>query len=576
MTSENLDEGMDDQLNHEMRRIEAAQRVLKRKGLDFLEQLGTGNDPDKPLSVETLWQNEEFLVEVEAAIEAELAPDPGGVRRFLADFEVQIEDLDARWLLTLWWQASGTRKVDFSPLIREYQDVYSRHLLQELETLQETTDIKPLNQHRLDLWQQVAKRELVDSALAPLRTGLRQDITNHCFQHHGRDYTTSQITTMILRENPDRKSRRTAWNSLVQLSQQIVPKMRELIMQANAYWQKHGYENANAPRLQALGVNELIVREIIASIERETRPIAKLLLKEYKKCLGYEVAQWDWRFAGTKLPYSFGRPFKNGDAITCLKKTYKNLGIDVEQLPIHFAGDSAGLGVSYNAVRVPHDIIFSYGPVSGAREYFALLHALGEACYFTHIDADLPYAFRRYAPEVLGEGFAILSSWLLWEYDWLEEFTNLSPEEIVRFSQQMRNYELLKLRYSAGVVLFELDAYQILANNSDVSLDKLFENHMKTFLPILADGRWAWAPDPWLIAFSSTPFYTSNVLGLAVAANLVEYLHEKDVSLFSKETGKLFRADLVQQGASSPWWERLHQQTAKPLIPFPISWSRAW
>ncbi|MFQ5977288.1 MAG: hypothetical protein ACE5OZ_04035 [Candidatus Heimdallarchaeota archaeon] len=575
MTSEKQHEGMDDQMTHEMRRIEAAQRVLKRKGLDFLDGIRTEDDPDKYLSVLTLWQNDKFLAELEATIQAELAPDPGGIRRFLADFEAHIEDLDARWLLSLWWQSSGTRAVDFDPLIREYQSVYTTGFLQRLENMQQTSDVDPATRQRLNLWQQVAEHELVDSALASQRIELRQSIADYRFHHHKRNYTASQIENMILREEQDRKLRRKAWNSLAQLSQQLAPKMRKLLLKTNTYWQERGYMNANAPRLETLGVSEAVVRQAIANVEATTRSAAQLLLKEYESLLGYEITQWDWQFAATQLSRSFDQTFKNNRPIACLKKTYKTLRIDVEQLPIQFAGSSTDHYIRCNPVRIPHDIIFSHGPISGAREYCKLFKFLGEACYYAHISSDLPYAFRRYPPQVVTEGFARLSSWLLWEDAWLKDFANLTSDQITEFSQQMRNYELLKLRYYAGFAVFEMDAYQNLAEDPKTDLDALYTHHMESFLLMPSDDRSVWAANPRLIDPQGRPFFTKHVLGLAVAAALLEHIHEKGNCLFSKEFGRLFQSDLVRQSASSPWLEQLQQLTARMLTPFPTSWSQA-
>jgi peptidyl-dipeptidase A len=545
-------------LNEEMRHNEAFRTVLERNHLDIFF------DP-------ALWQNEQFQLELEQAIQAELEPDPGGIRRFLEDFEVYAEDLEARWRIALYWQGSGKRVVDFDPLIVEHQETYTKDLLQRLENLQEIPNVDLLTQRRLNLWRQVAESELVDSALLSQRTGLRKSIANYRFQHQGRDYIANQIITNILREEKKRNVRQEAWNSLVQRSSEIAPKMRKLMMKTNAYWQDRGYPNANTPRLQVLGVSEAVVRQVIASIEEETRSAAHSLMKEYEARLKHRIAAWDWRYAATQ-PRSFEQLFKDTDAISCLKKTYKALEIDVEHLPIQFTGISTVHGISHNAIRVPHDIIFSLGPISGAREYYTLFHVLGEACYLANIDSDLPYVYRRHAHNVLGEGFATLSSWLLWEYDWLEKFTNLAPEQIVEFSEQMRNYELLKLRYYAGFALFEIDAYHALAEDPETDLDKLYGQHRESFLLVPASDQSAWAMNPWLINLQGMPLFTNYVLGLAVAATLIEKIHEKGKSLFSEEFGRLFRSDLVRQGGFTSWLERLQQQNARPLTPFAMSW----
>ncbi|MHA2273236.1 MAG: hypothetical protein ACXACI_15335 [Candidatus Hodarchaeales archaeon] len=546
-------------LNGEMRRSEAFRAFLKRKNLDiFFDPL--------------LWQNEEFLTDIEQAIQAELEPDPGGIRRFLADFEARIEDLDARWRIALYLQSSGTREIDFESLIAEHKDIYTEELLLHFERMLEIPDVDSIIRRRLSLWRQVAESELVDSALVSQRTQLQRSIGKQRFRYKNHEYTINQIITTILREERDRKVRQKAWDSLVQYSQHLAPKMRKLMLQTNAYWEERHPLSSNAARLQALGVTETVVRQAIASIESVTRSAAQSLLQEYESLLGYKIAPWDWRFAATQLPKSFDPAFKNINTVYCLKETLKTLGINAEHLPIQFGGSSTAFGVSYSAIRVPHDIIFSHRPISGAREYYTLLHQLGKACYWAHIDADLPYAFRRYAPQILGEGFGTLSSWLLGEYDWLAKFTNLTPKESSLFSRQMKNYELLKLRYYAGFALFEIDAYHALAADPETDLDKLHGQHMETFLLMPTDDPSPWLVTNWLLNLQGIPLFTNYVLGLAVAAALFEKLHEKGQSLFSEELGKLFQSDLVRQGAATPWLERLQQQTARTLTPFAMSW----
>ncbi|MFX0116993.1 MAG: hypothetical protein ACFFB3_20770 [Candidatus Hodarchaeota archaeon] len=571
MTNNNPREGMDNQLMHEMRRIEAAQAVLKRKGLDLLDQMRTEDDVAGYQSVLALWQNEGFLAEVEATVLAELEPDPGGIRCFLADFETQIEDLDARWLLALWWQASGTRVVDFQALIGEYQSVYTEDLLQRLESMQQTPDVDSVTQRRLNVWQQAAERELVDSVLVSQRTGLRQDIASYRFHHQSRDYTASQIPTLILREEQNRELRRKAWNSLAQLSQQMAPKMRKLLLQTNAYWQEKGYVNANAPRLQALGVSESVVRQAVTNCEQASRSAAQELISAYKNLLGHELEPWDWRFAAGQMVRPFERAFEDIDAINITKQTYENLGIMIDQLPIQIMESSTTYQTKRYCVRIPHDIIFSYGPLSGYRKPFVLIRDLGKACSFTHIDEALPYPFRRYAPEVLLEGLGTLASWVLWEPDWLQEYTDLTANQVEKFVRQMKGYELLKTRHYACLALFELDAYAILAEDTDADLMGLYKQYMEQFLLLPQYKPSIWAAEPRLILHF--PYLSQYVLSLAVAANLLDYFQRRGMALFSPHFGDLLRSNLVQLGNASSWVERLQQLTARSIAPFPMSWS---
>lgn len=563
----------DEELTEEMRRIEAAQAVLKRKGLDFLEQLRTEGEMHSHLSVRALFNNEDFLKEVDAVIEAEAAPDPGGVRRFLADFAAQVESLDARWLLTLWRQTSGQSGGNFDSLLQEYGEIYTPDLLQKLESMSEIADVAPPTQRRLNLWCQVTERELIDVDLESQRMNLRQFLVNYRFQLQNESYIGSETLLKLLREEKIRELRLQAWRRLVSLSKEIEPQIRELFLETNALWQQQGYQDAFLPKLQFIGISEPIFREVITSIEMVSRPAAHAQLNQCADRLGHEVEQHDWHFLAGMAASPFKTIFNNLHPIKTTKTTYQTLGIDIEQKMVQYAYDSPSQKIISYPVRVPHDIILCHWPLQGYWDYFALFNALGGANYFAHIDGDLPYAYRRHAYLVVREGFATLSSWLLWEPRWLKEVPGLSSSQITEFLQ-MKEYELLKLRYNAAMALFEMDAYQALARDPEADVNGLYRQCMERFLLVPTNDCSVWTVDQRLMDPQGRPIFANYVLGLAIAANLLEIFHKEGESLYSPRFGTLFTSGLVRQGSASSWREQLQQLTAKSLTPFPLSWAK--
>lgn len=561
---------IDKELTEEQRRIKAAQAVLKRKGLDFGDRLRTEDDVVRYQSVLALWQNEAFLTNLEETVHAELAPDPGGIRRFLADFEAQIEDLDARWVLARWRQDSGQPVGNATSLMKEYQEIYTGDLLRELQTMRGISDVDPVIQRRLNLWQDIVRRTLIGPELEPQRMTLRQAFATYSFHLGGRQYSASEISGKILREERDRNLRYEAWSNLADLSQQVEPMMQELLTRDNVLWQDRGFPNAITPRLQMIGVSEAVVRQIITSCETASRSAAQKLISEYGDFLGHEIAQWDWRFAAGQMTRSYEQSFENVDTITCAKQTYEKLGIVIDQLPIHITQSVSIYGAPRYYVRIPHDTIVSYGPLSGVRKLLVLLRALGKACCFAHIDEALPYPFRRYAPKVLAEGLGTLAGWVLWEPDWMEEFTDLTGDQIDIFIQRMKNYELFKTRHYAGLALFELDAYAALAEDPEADLKGLYARHMEHFLLLPNDGHSVWASEPQFV--EPFPYLIQYLLAMAVAANLMDDFQQRGVSLLSPHFGELLRSDLVRLGNASSWLERLEHMTSRRLTPVPMSW----
>jgi hypothetical protein len=296
------------------------------------------------------------------------------------------------------------------------------------------------------------------------------------------------------------------------------------------------------------------------------------LIAEYEDFLGHEIMHWDWRFASASIMHPFDHSFGEKDVIANVKLTYRKMGIELDKLPIQITESLATQTTMGYYSRIPHDILLSYGPLQGFQKPFFLLHALGRACCFAHIDESLAYPFRRSSSMVLSEGIGNLASWVMWEPDWLKEFTDLTTEQIEGFVQQMKKYEIFKTRYHAGLALFELDAYAALAEDSEADLEAIHARHMEQFLLLPKDDCSVWAAEPWFIR--PFPDFIKKILGMAVSANLQEYFRRRGTPLFSPHFSELLHSDLVRLGNVSSWPERLQKLTSNPLAPLPMSWTR--
>lgn len=61
------------------------------------------------------------------------------------------------------------------------------------------------------------------------------------------------------------------------------------MIQTNCNWEKRGYTDAIAPKLQIIGVTEGLVRQVLANIEEATHSVAQSLLKEYQDLLAMKL-----------------------------------------------------------------------------------------------------------------------------------------------------------------------------------------------------------------------------------------------------------------------------------------------
>jgi hypothetical protein len=85
-----------DLLDQELVRFKAAETVLKRKGLYIYDRLRTEDDMIRHQSVLALWQNEEFQIELEQAILAEIEHEKRDLQECLAKFNPNTDNLEAQ------------------------------------------------------------------------------------------------------------------------------------------------------------------------------------------------------------------------------------------------------------------------------------------------------------------------------------------------------------------------------------------------------------------------------------------------------------------------------------------------
>jgi hypothetical protein len=105
-------------------------------------------------------------------------------------------------------------------------------------------------------------------------------------------------------------------------------------------------------------------------------------------------------------------------------------------------------------LRVPDEVVLVYRPAGGVDDYFALLHELGHALHFAHVDPGLPVEDRRLGDASVTEAWAFLLDGLLRERLWLRRFLDVSqPRDVLRFTAFLR---LWYLRRYAAKLEYEL------------------------------------------------------------------------------------------------------------------------
>ena len=100
------------------------------------------------------------------------------------------------------------------------------------------------------------------------------------------------------------------------------------------------------------------------------------------------------------------------------------------------------------ALRVPEEVVLVLRPYGGYDDYLVLLHELGHALHFAHVDPSLPIEFRRMGDNGVTEGYAIAFDHLLGRPAFLARVLDVAEPEPVARVLAFRDLVMVR-RYAA-------------------------------------------------------------------------------------------------------------------------------
>lgn len=215
---------------------------------------------------------------------------------------------------------------------------------------------------------------------------------------------------------------RLRWLNLRPLAQQMVRFLDET---------EAVYEARLAPRLEAIGVP----RE-----EAHINDIARL----------FRADEFDRLFPAERL-------------VDALRRTLAGMGIDLDAQPnLKLDLEMRPLKsprAFCSPVRVPTEVYLVIKSQGGQDDYSALLHEAGHAEHYTHVEADLPFAFRYLGDNSVTESYAFLMEHLLHNRRWLQEVLGASAEDAEAFIRFSLFQKLWFLRRYAAKLNYELELH---------------------------------------------------------------------------------------------------------------------
>ncbi len=142
------------------------------------------------------------------------------------------------------------------------------------------------------------------------------------------------------------------------------------------------------------------------------------------------------------------------------KQTVAALGFQVESTPgLHLDTEPRPLKSARafcQPVQVPSDVFLVTKPVGGHADYRAFFHELGHAEHFTHVDRNLPFAFRYLGDEAISETFAFLFEGITGTPRWLVDVLRVPLRDAERYRRFALFQKLWLLRRSVAKLEYEL------------------------------------------------------------------------------------------------------------------------
>jgi hypothetical protein len=258
--------------------------------------------------------------------------------------------------------------------------------------------------------------------------------------------------------------------------------------------------------------------------------------------------------------------FPSERLVPVLQKTMERMGIPLESTPGLILDTDPRPLKSPRAfcapVRVPQEVYLVIKPVGGQDDYRAMFHESGHAAHFSHVDPNLPFAFRYLGDEAISETFAFLFEHLTLYPRWLVDVLRVPMREAERYGRFAVFNKLWLVRRYAAKLRYEL----ILHNEGPEGVDTAYRE-------ILGDVLHIRIPPERYLEDVDDAFY--------VAGYLRAWIFERQLAHFmleqfgegwyeSREAGRFLRS-LWELGMRDPVDELARTQMgAKGLDPKPL------
>lgn len=479
----------------------------------------------------------------------------------LDSLELKLEWLDRRIALEEWsWHARGT-----SDSLTFYKELYRSVVLDE-----EAFQYLQSGGHLLT--DEVDKRryQILKALVVPAKVELNPEMValadsleavhagfQPIFDGSGK---TADFLQRTLRTAGDRSRRELAFRTWCAAGDDLADGLERLLRMRNQLTQRLGYNNFLGLKFNALGLNIDEYRGLLRDLKAGSEPAYREILDEIKTSLNISQPEyWDLAFAYSAALGRVDAYFPPDERITQIKTGLKQVGFDLDKLPIYFDLGTPEEGprpAQLFLTKPPFEQRIIGGVPGGVDDVRDLLGAIGRAIHFAHITQDRPLFVNHVdGPWVEGMSRVIVS--LVDEPGWLRGHAFLPEPLIQEYVEARRKLEVISLRETLLQLSFELEAYLNPNRNLNQLWWNLFEDHM--LLPRHDDIR-AWATN---LEYITHPVSLQDGLfGELIAAQVRAFLVENYDGVFDSDmTHSFLVQSCFRYGGRYDWRELLKLST---------------
>jgi peptidyl-dipeptidase A len=362
--------------------------------------------------------------------------------------------------------------------------------------------------------------------------------------------------------------RKKAWRASKEIGLVLAPKIVDLVKLRNEAARHLGYENYFDMMLDLNDINKEKLFKTFADLKKQTDETFNKLLIEIDEKLSRkfgisteELGPWAWKDPFCQIdPLSaslLNETFSDKDILAISKTFYEKMGFYIDNL-IENSDLYEREGKSQHAFCISidrkKDVRTLQNIKLNVQWMETLLHEFGHGIYDLNIDENLPWLLREHPHVLVSEAIAFLMERQIYTKKFLEEFCDISDEELLNEIEKgyLRD-QLLRSRSVFLITDFENEMYK----NPTQDLNKLWWDLYKRYYNMSMfenrENKADWAAKNHIGL--APVYYYSYLLGDVFSSSLQKKLLKvvEDDYIWKKQTAKFLKEKVFRDGSKYRW-----------------------